>query len=65
VAGPACRLDCGHRHAHTQTLAGDLAGREFVVECVHLKAHDRDDLFRRHQVGPESDVRGEPVEQRV
>jgi hypothetical protein len=37
----------------------------FVVECVEVKAHDRDDLFRRHQVGPQSGMHGEPVGQGV
>src|SRR5215218_5926692 len=36
-----------------------------VVECVEVKAHDRDDLFWRHQVGPQGGMHGEPVEELV
>jgi hypothetical protein len=30
-----------------------------------VKAHHRENLFRRHQVGPQSGMHGEPVEERV
>jgi hypothetical protein len=36
-----------------------------VFQRVEVKAHDREDVFRRHQVGPYCGMNGEPVGERV
>jgi len=36
-----------------------------VAQRIEVQAHDGNDLFRLHQVGPKSGVHGESVDERV
>jgi hypothetical protein len=63
-AGSPCSVH-GHSAGGRSTGSATPRSGALAAQCVEVKAQDRDDSFRRHQVGPYSCMHGEPVDECV
>jgi hypothetical protein len=61
----ALSLVAGTARAVAQALAVGSVGPASLSSASRVEAHDGDALFRRHQVGPQGGMHGEPVCERV